>query len=107
MYFCLVLLQINRGVGLVSTLVTGVDSVIGAGWLGGSEGRVGTYHTAYRLTWGNAGKLGEASLHRRVLFLAAGLELCLNMMLQILCFAGLEFTLLTVHSLLFIVIRYC
>ena len=100
------LLQINRDVGLVSTLVTGVDLVIGAGWLRGSKGRVGTYHTAYRLTWGNAGKLGDASLHRRVLFPAAGLVLCLNMMLQILCSAGLEFTLLTVHSLLFTVIKY-
>ena len=54
MYFCLVLLQINRDIGLVSTVVTGVDLVIGAGWLRGSKGRVGTYHTAYRLTWGNA-----------------------------------------------------
>ena len=96
------LLQINRDVGLVSTLVTGVDLVFGAGWLGG----VGTYHTAYRLTWGSAGKLGVAPLHRRVLFPAAGLVLCFNMMLQILCSAGLEFTLLTVHSLLFTVIIY-
>ena len=100
------LIQINRDVGLVSTLVTGVDLVIGAGWLGGSKGRVGTYHTAYRLTWGNAGKLGVASLHRRVLFPAASLVLCLNIMLQILCSAGLKFTLLTVHSLLFTVIKY-
>ena len=106
MYFCLVLLQINRDVGLVSTLVTGGDLVIWAGRLGGSKGRVGTYHTAYRLTWGNDGKLGDAPLHRRVLFPAACLVLCLNMMLQILFSAGLEFTLLTVHTLLFTVIKY-
>ena len=90
------LLQVNRDVGLVSTLVTGVDLVLVACWLRGSKGRVGTYHTAYRLTWGNASKLGDAPLHRRVLFPAAGLVLCLNMMLQILCSAGLEFTLFTV-----------
>ena len=105
-YFCLVLLQVNSDVGLMSTLVTRVDLVLVACCLGGSKGRVGTYHTAYRLTWVNAGKLGDASLHVRVSFPAAGLVLCLNMMLQILCSAGLEFTLLTVHSLLFTVIKY-
>ena len=90
------LLQFNRDAGLVSTLVTGVDLVLRAGWLGGSKGRVGTYHTAYRLTWGKAGKLGNAPLHRRALFSTAGLVLCLDMMLQILCSAVFEFTLFTV-----------
>ena len=90
------LLQVNRDVGLVSTLITGVDLVLVACWLRGSKGRVGTYHTAYRLTWGNVGKLGDAPLHRKVLFPAGGLVLCLNMMLHILCSAVLEFTLFTV-----------
>ena len=74
MYFCLVLLQVNRVVSLVSKLVTRVDLVLVACCLGGSKGRVGTYHTAYRLTWVNAGKLGDAPLHRRVLFPAASLK---------------------------------
>jgi hypothetical protein len=94
--FCLVPLQVPGLVGLLSTLVTGVDLVLGADGLGGSKGRVGTYHTTYRLTWVNAGKLGDAPLHRRVLFPAAGLILCFIMMLQILCTAGFKFTLFTV-----------
>ena len=76
------LIQINRDVGLVSTLVTGVDLVLVACWLRGSKAR--------------DGKLGNAPLHRRVLFPAAGLVLWVNMMLQILCSAVLEFTLFTV-----------
>ena len=105
MFFCLVLFQVNRDVSLVSTLVTGVDLVLVACWLRGSKGRVGTYHTAYRLTWGNDGKLGDAPLHRRVLFPAACLVLCLNMMLQILCSAVLEFTLFTVAFRVLVLIR--
>ena len=48
------LLKIVSSAGFESTLVTGVDLVLVACWLRGSKGRVGTYNTAYRLTWGNA-----------------------------------------------------